>query len=173
MVFSRLLKWLIWIFATVIFLSVIVLILFLTLLSSPSKEPADKLVQQSLRQNINGYKGVLEKFRKDIVEFNISYVSPTSPDRTMCGSKPKRYNCTLPIARWKEYQSTLKQLNIIWIEHENSGDRYYFVTYYESFLMNARLRGVVFGGDKFQKSYYPKQEWWPIQDEWYSFLMVE
>jgi hypothetical protein len=165
MAFARISKWLIWSFAAVIFLSVMVLILFFALLSPPSKEPADEFVQQSFRQNTDGYKGVLEMFRKDIAEFKVSSVN----------SKPKRYNCSLPNARWEEYQRSLKQLGIIWIEHEKPGDRYYFVTYFEPILMNARLRGVVFGGEKNLKVsyYFPKQEWWHIQDRWHSFLMVE
>lgn len=175
MSFSRIFRWLIWSFASVIFLSVMVLILFFTLPSPPSKEPADKFVQQSFKQNTDGYESVLEMFRKDIAEFNVSFVSSEGVDRTACGSKPKRYNCSLPNAKWEEYQRFLKQLGIIWIEHKNPDDRYYFVTYFEPFLMNARLRGVVFGGENNTKvsDYYPMQEWWLIQDGWHSFLMVE
>jgi hypothetical protein len=175
MALPRILKWLIWSFAAIIFLPVIAVMLFFALPSPPSKEPSDKFVQQNFRQNSNGYEGLLEMFRKDIAEFNVSRVSSEGADRTRCGPKPIRQNCSLRNGRWEEYQRLLKQLGILWIEYENPGERYYFVTYFEPFLMNARKRGVVFNEEKTPKVsvYYPKQEWWPIQDGWHSFLMVE
>ncbi len=168
---SKIFKWLLWSVGMIIFLPIIVIILILLLPSS--EEPTNKFIQQSFSQNINGYKILLEKFREDIVQFNLSFVSSESSERTMCSSKTKRYNCSLSNARWQEYQSLLNQLGILWIEQKDPNDPYYFVNYYEPFFMNARLRGIVFKKEKFQKPDYPKQEWWSIQDGWYSFLMTQ
>ncbi len=168
---AKIFKWLVWSVGMIIFLLVIAIILIL-LLPSP-KEPTNKSIQQSFNKNMNGYKILLDKFRKDIVQCNLSFVSSESPERTMCRSKTKRYNCSLSNARWQEYQSLLNQLDISWIAQKGSDDPYYFVTYHESFFMNARLRGIVFQKEKLQKPDYPEQEWWPIQDGWYSFLISQ
>lgn len=175
MVLPRIKKWLIWSFAAIIFLPALAMMLYFAFSSPPSKEPTDKFVQQNFRQNPNGYEGLLKMFRKDIADFNVSFVSSEDADRTMCGPKPRRHNCSLQNGRWEEYQRLFKQLGILWIEYENPGERYYFVTYFEPILPNARLRGVVFDEEKAPKvsAYYPKQEWRPIQDGWHSFLMVE
>ncbi len=114
-------------------------------------------------------------YREDEIKSNVSFVSAESPSRTQCDLRPQKRTCSLREGRWEEYRHRLQQLGVLWIEHDEPGNRYYFVTYYEPILMNARLRGVVFSEEKDPQVsvYYPKQQWWTIQTGWHSFLMID
>ena len=138
-------------------------------------EPDKQTIQGDFQRNSSAYEELLKVYREDRIETNVSFVSAESPSRTQCGLKPNRHNCTLRAGRWEEYRHRLQQLGVLWIEYDEPSDRFYFVTYYEPFLMNARLLGVVFSEEKTPKvsAYYPKQQWWPIQNGWYSFLMID
>jgi hypothetical protein len=87
---------------------------------------------------------------------------------------PQRHSCSLRIGRWEEYQHLLQLLGVLWIEHDGPGDTY-FVTCYESFLADARLRGVVFSAMESSQisQYSKKQERANIQGGWYSFLVID
>ena len=140
-----------------------------------SAEPDKEVLQRAFLQHSRGYEDLLKMYREDIVESNVSFVSAESQSRTQCGLRPQRRECTLRAGRWEDYQRRLNQLGILWVEHDNPADRFYFVAYYKPILMNARLLGVVFSEEKAPQvsTYYPKQEWWPIQGGWHSFLMID
>lgn len=116
----------------------------------------------------------MKMFQEDITNNKVTFVSAASPSRTQCGLRPNRHSCSISIERWEEYRRHLQQLGILWIEYDELGDTY-FVTYYESFLMDARLRGVVFSTmETSQASSYPKkQEREHIQGGWFSFLEID
>ena len=143
--------------------------------STDSTEPDKEALQQAFVQHSGSYEDLLKMFREEIVESNVSFVSAASPSRTTCGLRPQRHECTLRVERWKDYQRRLNQLGILWVEHNKPADRFYFVTYYKPFLMNARLLGVVFSEEQAPQfsTYHPKQEWRPIQGGWHTFLMID
>lgn len=153
----------------------IILATLITGCNSNSNEPDDQLIQQNFQQHFGKYEELLKMYREDMTESNVSFVSAEDPSRTQCNLRPHKNSCSLRVARWKEYQSLLQQLGILWIEHNSPTDPYYFVTYYEPILMNARLKGVVFSEEISPQvsSYYPKQQWWPIQSGWHSFLIID
>jgi hypothetical protein len=114
-------------------------------------------------------------FREDVIESNVSFVSAESLSHTQCELPTLPRDCTLHKVRWTEYQQHFQKTGILWIEHDKQANGYYFVTYYEPIFMDARLRGVVFSGEKTPQAstYYPKQQWRSIQNGWYSFLMID
>jgi len=140
-----------------------------------SVEPSDKQVKQFFLQRSGEFVELLKIFQKDKAKADISFVSAENPSRTQCGLRPHRHSCSLSMERWEEYSSRLQELGILWVEYEKPAERYYFVTYYEPTIMNARLRGMVFSPTENSQvsSYHPKQEWWSIQGGWHSFLMID
>lgn len=138
-------------------------------------EPDKEVLQRAFVQHTKGYEEILSMFRKDIAESNLSFVSAESPGRTQCGYQPQRHECILRSGRWVDYQRRMNHLGVLWVEHEKQPDRFYFVTYYESFLMDARLLGVVFSEDRSPlfSSSDPKQKWWPLEGGWYAFLKID
>jgi hypothetical protein len=143
--------------------------------SCSSNEPSERIIQQSFQHHFDDYNELLNMFRADVIESNVSFVSAESLSRTQCEFPTLPRDCTLREGRWAEYQQHFQKAGILWIEHDKQANGYYFVTYYEPILMNARLRGVVFSERKDPQvsAYYPKQHWWSIQNNWYSFLMID
>jgi hypothetical protein len=153
----------------------LVVVLASILTGCGSDEPDNKLIQQLFVKHSGGYEDLLRMFREDLAKSNISFVSAESASRTQCELRPQRHECALPIEKWEDYQRRMNQLGILWVEHNEPAGRFYFVTYYEPILMNARLRGIVYSdGQAIEVStYYPKQEWSPIQGGWHTFLMID
>ena len=143
--------------------------------NSNSIEPDNQLIHQSFQQHFGGYEELLKMYSEDMTESNVSFVSAEDPNRTQCNLWPHKNSCSLHIGRWKKYQSLLHQLGVLWIEHNRPTDPYYFVTYYEPILMNARLKGVAFSEERSPQisTYYPNQQWWPIHSGWHLFLRID
>jgi hypothetical protein len=110
-----------------------------------------------------------------VADSNLRFVSVKDKYRTRCGVETQKQACNLRDGRWEEYQQKLEEVGILSIEREESPTRYYFTIYYQSFLMDARLRGVVYSeaNEPHISSYHPKQQWWPIKDGWYSYQMID
>ncbi|WP_459992665.1 hypothetical protein [Methylosoma difficile] len=143
--------------------------------NSNANEPDNQLIQQNFQQHFSRYEELLKMFRADSAESNVSFVSAEDPSRTRCNLSPSKNSCSLNIGRWKKYQNLLRQSGVLWIEHNSPTDPYYFVTYYEPMLMNARLKGVVFSEEKYPQdsAYHSNQQGWPIQNGWHVFLIVD
>ena len=142
---------------------------------SGDAEPDDKTVREQFSNNSAAYEELRAMLWEDVRKSDVSFVSADYPERTQCGQKPQRHRCSMPVERWNEYQQRFKVLGIVWLEYIEPSERFYFVTYYRSFGMDARLRGIVSCKDTSAQpsSFYPKQEWQPLYDGWYSFLMVD
>jgi len=140
-----------------------------------SNEPSDSMIQQSFQHHFDDYNKLLNMFREDVIESNVSFVSAESLSRTQCEVPTLPRDCTLHEERWAEYRQHFQKTGVLSIEHNKQANGYYFVTYYEPILMDARLRGVVFSEEKVPQvsAYYPKQQWRSIQNDWYSFLMID
>ena len=156
-----------------------VLMLLLTGCGANPDEPTDQSVQEGFKKHFEQYNQLLKKFRedKDVAELGVYYINAEHSDYTTCfsGDRWRTARCSLPAGRWEEYSSSMKQLEISGIEYEKKPDRYYFITFYEAYLMDARLRGIVYTEEKDPKfsEYYPKQEWFHIEGGWYSFLEID
>lgn len=153
---------------------IVFLILSSSLSGCSSNEPDDQFIQRSFLKHSEDFEYLLKIFQEDIADYQVTFVSAVSPNRTQCELRPQRHSCSLRTGRWEEYQRRLQQLGVLWIEHDGPGD-IYFVTFYESFLMDARIRGVVFSTTESSQvsRYSKKQEWENIQGGWYSFLVID
>ncbi len=153
-------------------------VLMLLLTGCGTNEPTDQSVREGFKNHFEDYNQLLKKFRedKDVAELGVIYINAEHSDYTSCfsGGPWGKARCSLPAGRWEEYSSSMKQLGIFGIEYEKKPDRYYFITFYESYLMDGRLRGIAYTEEKDPKfsEYYPKQEWFHIEGGWYSFLMI-
>ena len=150
-------------------------LIILTLISvigcGENTEPDTEDVGKSYLNDKETFYNIISNFRNDVTAYNINIVRAEIPDWANCNSFP----CELPSVKWNKYRNQLKKIGCSWVKYETNPERIYFIIHYESFLMDARIKGLIYTEEKHHSisAYQPKQEWEKIDNNWYVFTMID
>jgi hypothetical protein len=138
---------------------------------------SDGLSEHEVRARFLRQRAEFEKLRSmvqdDAETSDLRFVSANAADQARCGTLHDDQPC-LAEDRRSDYARRMRRAGVLWIDRERDPARTYFVLYYRSILMDARLRGVVYapvGVDVGRLK--PHQEWRTVSEGWHSYLMID
>lgn len=174
MKFLRIIKWSFFSVLAIVSLFVVTGLLFLLVLSdsdSQLDEPNYEQIQSSFLEKQKIYESLVAMFQSDVTKYKINIVRSEIPNWANCNSFP----CELPSAKWNKYKGQLDKIGCSWVKYENNPERIYFIMHYKYFLMDARVKGLVYTEEKYHSvsAYHPRQEWEKVDTSWYVFTMID
>jgi hypothetical protein len=137
-------------------------------------EPSATTIAASFEQHRSGFDDLRQMVESDSKMLGLREVSSRSARASSCGDAASGTKCLAAI-RWNVYVDMMRALGVQTINRELAPDRVYFVMYQRSYLMNARLRGVVFvtPSTTATQDLAGREEWNSIGDHWYSYLITD
>lgn len=138
---------------------------------------SDGLSEDGVRAIFEEHRAEFEELRamveEDAETSDLRSVSSDPGERALCGTQNGDQAC-LSEHRRLDYSRRLLKARVLRIDRERDPGRTYFVLYYRTFLMDARLRGLVHtshGVDAGRLE--PYQEWRAISGGWHAYLMID
>jgi hypothetical protein len=130
-------------------------------------------IRTRFEQAQSGFDELTRLFESDAEARELREVTVHAVDDCLCGRSTTGSAC-LSASQWKSYVDRMQRLGVQSVSRQPGSGRTYLVLYYRSFLMDARLRGVVHAESAAGvKERARGEEWQRTDAQWYVFLRID